>query len=307
MDRVSTFADDETVELIRKNCIAVGISLQEELKSQDTAGEFFRRIADQRPEPKHSKQGYYIVSPDGKLLRGWMYPRPDDGTMKRHLKEATASYQPPATVEPLDGTRVDRGIKRAMPEGAVGAEVRAKVFDAEWPAAAVDRFTVIRTAIGYDRLWILKDELGALSRGEMPDSLLERIVRFHLGDNSRCILQRWPAAAIREARAELKREGEGFVLDGSVVLEDGTRGYEAKLFGYVDARGGELRRFDLLARGKAWGRHNAVPFAPLGKFTLAVAFAASRPGESFETLPVWHYVDDYLQAKALRVAELRRK
>jgi hypothetical protein len=186
-------------------------------------------------------------------------------------------------------------------------EVRARVSDADWPAPAAERFSVIRTAMGYDRLWILKEEIEALGRGEMPDSLLERILRFHLGDTCRCIFQRWSAQAIREARAELRREGEAFVLEGSAALEEGPRGYEAKLFGYVEARGGELRRFDLLALGRAWGRHNAVPFAPLGKFTLAVGFALSKPGESFDTLPVWHYADDYLQAKPLRVTELRRK
>ena len=89
VDRASTFADDEILELLRKNFVAFAPSLTEILKSRDSAGDFFRKVVHQRPEPRHTKQGYYICSPDGKLLKGWMYPRPDDGTMKRYLKEVS--------------------------------------------------------------------------------------------------------------------------------------------------------------------------------------------------------------------------
>lgn len=306
MDRASTFADEETVSLIASRFTAVAVSLQEELKSQDAAGEFFRKIAHQRPEPKHTKQGYYIAAPDGTLLKGWMYPRPDDGTMKRYLKEALGAYRAPESIEPIDGSKA-RPAERTLPEGAAEVELRSKASDADWPAAAANRFDVIKNAVGRDRLWVLKGEIEALGRGEVPDSLFERIIRFHLGDNTRCILERWQPEAIRAARASLRAEGTGYVLEGEVSIEHGTKGYDAKLFGYVEVKDGRLTRFDLLARGRAWGRHNAVPFAPLGKYTLAIAFALPKPGESFQTLPVWNYVEDYVRTQGLRVTSLRSR
>src|SRR6185436_13006771 len=116
VDRASTFSDDETLELLRTKYIAFAPSLTEILKSRDASGDFFRKVVHQRPEPKHSKQGYYICSPDGTLLKGWMYPRPDDGTMKRFLKEALAGYQSPKEVETLDQTRVDRYANPLVPD-----------------------------------------------------------------------------------------------------------------------------------------------------------------------------------------------
>lgn len=306
MDRASTYVDDETLELIRTQVVAVGVSLQEELKARDAAGEFFRKIANQRPEPKHSKQGYYIVSPDGKLLKGWMYPRPDDGTVKKNLKEALASYQPPSRIEPLD-TRVDRGCKPAVPEGVTVVETRSRLFDAHFPSSGIDRFDLIQKTMGHDRLWILKAEADALVQGTLPDSLLERILRFHLGDNTRCYLTRWPPDALRSARVEMKREGSGFVLEGSAHLEEKSKGFEAKLYGQIEVRDGALSRFDVVAHGQAWGQQNGVDYFPTGKFTVGNAFTLSRPGATFDALPVWGYVPDYLKTADLRVPAIRAK
>jgi hypothetical protein len=92
-----------------------------------------------------------------------------------------------------------------------------------------------------------------------------------------------------------------------VVLEHGRCGYEAKLFGFLEVRDGSLRRFDVLARGKAWGKHSGVPYAPFGKFVLSVGFAVARPGATFDAPPVKNYIEDYVRTTDLRVSELRGK
>lgn len=307
MDRGSAFADTEVIELLKARFVSVGISLQEDLNARDPAGDFFRKIVNQRPEPKHSKQGYYIVSPDGTLLRGWMYPRPDNGTVKKNLKEALESYKPPSEIEPLDASRIDRGTKAAVPAGVTIVETRSRISDASWPPAVAERFEVIKNTMGHDRLWVLQSEIEALEKGAMPDSLLERIVRFHLGDNTRCYLDRWSREAIRKVEVTLKREGQGFVLDGSVVLEQGARGFDAKLTGILEVHDGSLKKFDLVAHGRGWGQQNGVGYAPVGKFTIGNAFLLARPGVTFDVLPVWHYVEDYLATRDLRVSGLRSK
>ena len=90
VDRASAFNDDETLELLRSKFVAYAPSVTEMIKAKGPAGDLFRKVVNQRPEPRHTKQGYYVCTPDGTLLKGWMYPRPDDGTMKRYLKEVLA-------------------------------------------------------------------------------------------------------------------------------------------------------------------------------------------------------------------------
>src|SRR5688572_33024460 len=123
VDRASTFADDEVLELLRKKYVTFAPSLSVMLRARDSAGDFFRKVVNQRQEPKHTKQGYYICSPDGTLLKGWMYPRPDDGTMRRFLKEVLQAYQPPADVAPLDRSKVDRDATPLPPAGGLVIEV----------------------------------------------------------------------------------------------------------------------------------------------------------------------------------------
>jgi len=307
VDRASAFVDQETLDLIRDKYVPVGISLQEDLKSQDPAGQFFRKIIDQRPEPKHSKQGYYIASPDGTLLKGWMYPRPDDGTVKRNLKEAIETYKPAAEIEPLDAAKIDRRYKYSAPSDVVIVETRSRVYDAQWPDTKVDRFMVIRQTMGHDRLWIRKSEVEALAKGELSDGLLERILLFHLGDNTRCYIDRWSPAAIQRVRVSLKPEAKGFTLSGTALLEQGKRGFDAKLYGEIEIQDGALTRFDLVAHGTAWGQHNGVDYFPTGKFKVGNSFSLARPGVTFDVLPVWAYVPEYLRPHELRVPQIREK
>jgi hypothetical protein len=79
----AALADDEALQLIRSRSVPVALNLTEAIKSRDPEGDYFRRIVDQRAEPAHSKQGFYVCSPDGTLLEGWMYPRPEPGEAAR--------------------------------------------------------------------------------------------------------------------------------------------------------------------------------------------------------------------------------
>ncbi|HLF95192.1 MAG TPA: hypothetical protein VJB14_17125, partial [Planctomycetota bacterium] len=253
VDRVSTFSDEETLELLRTRFIAFAPSLTELLKSGDSAGDFFRKVVNQRIEPKHSKQGYYVCSPDGTLLKGWMYPRPDDGTMKRTLKAVLETWQAPKQVEPLDATRVDRGANPLPPAGAVVVEVFAKLLEANWQPTRLERFSVIRGAIGRDRLWVTKAEVQELQKNAVPDSLLERMIRFNLVDSSRGVPAPWRRGDLNEVQVKAVRENGALRLEGTVRLEEANRRYEAKVQGAVEFKGESISRFDVLVLGV----HNA--------------------------------------------------
>jgi hypothetical protein len=308
VDRASTFADDETLELLRKNYIAFAPSLTEILKARDSAGDFFRKVVNQRPEPKHSKQGYYICSPDGKLLKGWMYPRPDDGTMKRNLKEATQSYQAPDQVDPLDQTKVDRYAHPQPPEGGAVLEVSAKLLEAKWQPTNLARFQMIRGAIGRDRMWVTKAEVQDLLRGSLPDSLLERMIRFHFVDNTRGVPTLWQPGDLKSLRLNITRDNGNLGLEGDLTLEEaGNRHFDAKVKGVLETKGTSVTRFDLLVRGTYSAAKIGLGELPLGASTLAVAFTLAEPGEHTRVPPLYSMMmGEYLKSTNLRVSELRR-
>jgi len=300
VDRASAFDDREVVELLKTRYVPVAPSLTELIKSKDPAGDFFRKVVGQRAEPKHTKQGYYIASPDGTLVVGWMYPRPDDGTMKKNLAEALKTYRPPKQIDRIDASKVDRQCNPVPPDGAAVIEVCSKVLDAKWGPSPAKRVDMIRDAVGRDRLWILRAEREALLRGELADSLLERVIRFHLVDNTRGVPRRWKQEEMKAVELKLAKG----TLQGRVQLD----GFDVQLYGRIEAKGGALSRFDVVARGVHDPKKTEVGEVPLAPYTVAIAFALSESGEPARVPPLFSWdLPDYLRTAALRVTELRRK
>src|SRR5262245_15117288 len=95
--------------------------------------------------------------------------------------------------------------------------------------------------LGREHLWLRQDEVQALAKGELPESLKKRIVRYHLVDNTRGTPTGWTQAEIKKLELTLEKGR----LKGSVHLEtkDGKRGYQADLLGFVEAKDGKLTRF----------------------------------------------------------------
>ena len=306
VDRASTFADDETLEMLRTKYIAFAPSLTELLKARDSAGDFFRKVVNQRPEPKHSKQGYYICSPDGTLIKGWMYPRPDDGTMKKNLKEALASYQAPKEIQSLDVTSIDRYANPQLPEGAVVVEVFTRLLDAKWQPTNLERFALIREAVGRERLWITRAERLELAKGSMADSLLERMIRFHFVDNTRGVPAMWQKGDLKTLKFKVTRDGDTLRVDGAAQLEEANnRRFEAKIEGIVELKGETITRFDLLVQGPHSAKRPDVGEVPTGAATLAVAFTLLGPNQDPRVPPLYTWHGDYLKTDKLRVSELR--
>ena len=305
VDRASTFADEETLALLRKGFVAFAPSVTEILKSRDPAGDFFRKVANQRAEPKHTKQGYYICSPDGTLLKGWMYPRPDDGTMKRNLKEAMEKYQAPKEVAAMDPERSDRFAPQP-PEGAAVVEVYTKLLEANWQKTNVPRLEMIRGALGRERLWITKAEIRALAKGTLPDSLLERMIRFNFLDNTRGVPSVWAPADLKELSIKTIPDNGKMKIEGTVRLEAaGKRRYDATLEGFIETKGEALTRFDLVAQGVLFASKAELGEIPIGDTTFAVAFTLAVDEESKRVPPLFTIYGDYLGSNGRRVSELR--
>jgi hypothetical protein len=279
-DRASTFADDRVVELLQTKFIPAAVDCWYLDRAKDAAGEFYKKVVSQRQpfEPgKRSTQGFYIVAADGTLLRGWNnrnVPR-----MREYLEKVVKDFKPVES-EALDAAR-DARFRRPLPDGAVVVDVYAKILEGTWSEPPDEYAKVIRAATGRDHLWILKDEIEALTAGRMPDRLARRIARFHLVDNTRGEPPHWSSAEIKDLRLDLK-DGR---LTGTAKLATDKRTFDAALTGIVEVRDGRLARFDLVAKGAFEGEGPFTKFAPDGPFTLGIAFTVSKGGEASKVPP----------------------
>jgi hypothetical protein len=123
----------------------------------------------------------------------------------------------------------------------------------------------------------------------MPAAIAERMVRFHLTDNTRGEPPMWTKVDIKESRLiltvdEVGTAGVGLRLDGSVLLSSKdpnakmARGYEAKLLGHIhyDTQKKQIDRFDVVVLGDHWGQGPYTGGARPGRSPLGVAFELAR-------------------------------
>ncbi len=292
LDRASTFADDEIIALLQTKYVPVVANASHHGWLKDDESEFYRKVVFQRADVKkgNAHQGFYIFSPDGKMVEGWNNRDPDK--VKRLLKQSLASYRSPSQVETLKREK-DRRFVGTLPPGAVVVDVFSKITQADWPPYRDqwdERFgKMFRESTGRDHLWITQPEITRLARGEFPESLARRIGRYHLVDNTRGEPPFWKSNEVRASKSKVAPDRGALRVESQMTLvtNKGDRGYDADLFGYVETKAGKLTRFDLVARGQYWGHGQYTgENAPRGKFTLAIVFTLANPkAEATKVLP----------------------
>lgn len=272
--------------MLKTRFVPVAIDQAYQRRQQDTEGEFYRKIAGQSPRNnfKGTTQGFYIATSTGALLLYNNNRNPE--RVRRLMREKLVIY------EKLEaGDRVDNAITAAStdarynpkpPEGGLVVRVRAKVLDGYEPTT--DKWQrIFQTALSRDNLWISKAEHQALVRGEMPDSLRQRIALFHLVDNTRGEPPFWNPNEVRASSLSLS-DGR---LSGNVHLETGRgdRGYEATMNGIVEVRNGKVTRFDAVVLGDFWGRGPYTGNPPKGRFPLAISFTLADGKDVADKIP----------------------
>lgn len=281
LDRASTFADPEIVNLLQTRFVPVAIDQFYQRRQKDAEGDFYRKLVVQGPwkDLEGTTQGLYIATAGGKLLGFDNHRGPEH--IKKLLKQSLETFQPgaPAVIEPGPA---DPRFVRTPPQGGLIVRVTAKVLGGYPPTDDPWR-QIFQSALARDNLWVRKDEHEALVRGELPESLKRRIARFHLVDNTRGEPLHWEPDEVRELDLRLA-DGK---LTGSVALRSrsGDRGYVADLLGFVETRNGRVVRLDLVAKGLCWGDGPYTRGAPKGKFPLAVAFALADGDEEADRVP----------------------
>jgi hypothetical protein len=245
----------------------------------DAEGELFARVLKQAGRGTDGyAQGVYLFTAEGKLLA---FSNTADARQVRGLLEKALKQFDPAAKLPKAPDAKIGAVFPPPPSGGLIVDVTAKLLGGYAPDD--ERGQKYLKSLGRDHVWIRKDEAEALSKGLLPDSIKQRLVRYHLLDNTRGEPPMWSAADIKKLALTL-RDG---VLRGSVHLEtkSGERGYQADLLGFLEVKDGSVTRFDLLAKGECWGEGTFTRGAPKGRFPLAVAFSLANGGREAAKVP----------------------
>jgi len=203
LDRASTFADPEIVQLLKTRFIAVAIDQAYHRRQQDAEGEFYRKIAGQGPRNdfKKTTQGLYLASASGKLL-GFNNNRGGD-RIKALMKQALEQFQAP-TATPIEAGPVDGRYSALLPGGGMVVRVQAKILGGYEPTTDPWR-KIYQDSLSRDNLWLTAAEQQALVAGGLPSSLQQRLVRYHLIDNTRGEPQMWKAEEITSVDLSLEQ------------------------------------------------------------------------------------------------------
>jgi hypothetical protein len=313
---VLAFADPKMIRLANDEFISLTGDDWYQRRRDDAEGEFFRKVADQGPRKGQggsTRQGIYCFTPSGKLLA---YKNHQDPEVMREVvekaledwKKLPADERDPGAVKVGDADMPDTRYHRAPPADGLILNVYTRILDCDGQGDF--HHGTCATAGGdqsaHDHLWLTKAEWTQLlvkdvKAGDtfvMPAAIAQRIVRFHLVDNTRGEPPFWSAQQVRKAEMrwtveEATAKSVRLRLDGSALLatdadaRKAERGYEAKLLGYLeyDPSKKAVTRFDVLALGEFWGESDLTKGARLGRQPLGIAFELSKGDKPADAVP----------------------
>lgn len=312
--RALVFADPEVIRLAG-HFIAVAGDDWYQRRRDDAEGRFWQRVADQSPrkgEGGATRQGIYCFTADGKLLTYRNHH--DPAVMRDELKKALRAWNElpaerrrPGAVKIGDAGKVDARYARVPPPGGLIVNVYTRILDRKDDGYCKGTSSRIGGDFAArDHLWLTAAECRALvptapkkgTTQEVPAAVRDRILRFHLVDNTRGEPPHWKADEVRSRRMMLTVEEVTpalirLRLEGSALLATAAdpkaakRGYDVRLLGYLqfDRARKAITRFDVVALGEHWGEGNLTRGARPGRTPLGVAFELARGDEPADRVP----------------------
>ncbi len=285
LDRESTFANPQIVKLLQTRFIPVAIDQAYQRRQKDNEGRFYQKIANQGPRKigQGTTQGLYSADAAGRLLE---YTNNRGAERVLRMMHAALKKHRPEKVAAIAKGTPDARYNPQPPKGGLVVRVTSKVLggyektDNEWRR-------IFQSSLGRDNLWIRADEHAALAKGQLPKSLLKRITRFHLIDNTRGEPPMWRDSEIKKLEGTFNGKNGNGKLRATVHLQsaDNKRAYEAELIGHIETRNGKVTRLDLVAKGDFRGEGRYTRNAPKGKFPLAIAFTLADGKDAADTIP----------------------
>jgi hypothetical protein len=287
-----------------------------ERRREDAEGRFFRGVADQGPrkgEGGSTRQGIYCLTAAGRLL---MYKNAgqDPAVMRQTIRQGLdewnklpESRRRPGAVPVGDEGKIDTRYVRTPPPGGLIVTVYTRILDQKGNDLCRGTCKVPGgDAAARDHLWLTADEAKTLvpadaregDRVPLPAAVAERMVRFHLIDNTRGEPPLWLREDIRSQDLTLTVEeatalGVTLRLEGSALLATNAnpakadRGYDVRLLGTIhyDAVKKAIDRFDVVAYGEHWGEGHFTLNPRPGRTPLGVAFELAAGDTAADRVP----------------------
>jgi hypothetical protein len=307
---VSAFSDPEIIRMAREDYVsAVGDDWYQR-RRDDPEGVFFRSVADQGPkkgEGGSTRQGVYCLTSAGKLLAYSNNAEPSK--MRAAIRKGLAEWnllpkseRRPGALRVDDSPGTDSRYSRRPPRHGLILNVYARILDhdAKGEVCTGSCKTVGGDRASRDHMWLTETEWKSLvpdhpiKGGEftLPDAIADRLIRFHLVDNTRGEPPFWRNEDVRSRKLTLSIEdvSEGAMrlrLEGKVVLatnpdiRQADRGFDARLLGYLkfDRQRQTFDCINIVAIGGHWGEGTFTKGARPGRKPLGIAFEMS-PGNA---------------------------
>jgi hypothetical protein len=313
--RALAFSDDAIVRMASNDFVPVAADDWYQRRRDDAEGKFFRKVADQGPRKGKggsTRQGIYILTADGKLLT---YKNSQDAGVMREVLEKglkewrklPADRRKPGAVKVGDLSKPDSRYSRTPPRGGLILNVYTRILDKDGDTYCKGTCKFEGgAASARDHLWLTADEWKSLvparpRKGEtfaVPDRIAERILRFHLVDNTRGEPSHWARDQVLSRRLNLTVEDvtDGRLrlrLEGAALLATkadpfkAERGFDARLQGHLayDRQKKAFTRIDILAIGDHWGRSTYTPGNRPGRKPLGVAFELATGDKHADGVP----------------------
>lgn len=285
-------------------------------RRDDAEGEFFRKVADQGPRQGQggsTRQGIYCFTADGQLLAYKNAGQAPD-VMREVLQRALREWQrlpearrQPGVVKVGEPATRDPQYARTPPPGGLVINVYTRILDRGQDGYRRGACpTEGGEAAARDHLWLTEAERQALipaepnkgDRQPVPAAVAERILRFHLIDNTRGEPPMWQRDEIRKHELTLTVQDVTPValrlrLDGSALLATSPdtakadRGFDVRLLGTIDydQTKKKIDRFEVVAVGDHWGEGRYTGGARPGRKPLGIAFELATGKTAADLVP----------------------
>src|SRR5262245_22597804 len=285
-------------------------------RRDDAEGKFFRSVADQGPrkgEGGATRQGIYCLTADGKLLaykNAGQAPEVMRDVLKQGLREwrkLPADRRNAGAVKVDDPEKSDPIYSRTPPPGGLIVTVYTRILDREKGEYCKGTCkTQGGDKAARDHLWLTESEWKSLipadakkgDKAPLPPKVAERILRFHLIDNTRGEPPMWRSEDIRSQELTLTVEEITATtirlrLDGSALLATDAdaakadRGFDVRLLGHIgyDRATKAIDRFDVVAVGDHWGHGPHTGGARPGRSPLGVVFELAGGKSAADLVP----------------------
>lgn len=296
-------------------------------RRDDAEGKFFRDVANQGPrkgEGGATRQGIYCFTADGKLLaykNAGQNPEAMRDTLRQGLREwkkLPEDRRKPGAVTVEEVEKKDSRYTRTPPAGGLIVTVYTRILDREKDGYCKGTCkTLGGDKAARDHLWLTEAEWKSLlpanpkkgDKAALPEKIGERILRFHLIDNTRGEPPMWRKEDIRsheitlvvdeatETRLSLRVEGSA-LLATSGDTDKADRGFDVRLLGYIgyDRVKKTIDRFDVAAVGDHWGDGTFTRGSRPGRQPLGVAFELASGKAATDLVPpqAAREIDNYM-------------